>query len=177
MADVKVSALTADTAPTDDDLVYTVNDAGGTPASRKVTLANLAAGAPFTARYAPKTAFPYMVAVACSDMTTALTTGTTKAYWNNPWDATLTLVKVRATLATSGSGSTVVDVNEGAGAGTTLLSTKITIDASELDSDNATAPVISDSSIAADARITFDIDTAGTGAAGLIVYLWVTLAV
>src|SRR6187431_2691571 len=36
----KVSALTADTAPTDDDLVYTVNDAGGTPASRKVTLAN-----------------------------------------------------------------------------------------------------------------------------------------
>jgi hypothetical protein len=41
VADVKVSALTADTAPTDDDLVYTVNDAGGTPASRKVTLANL----------------------------------------------------------------------------------------------------------------------------------------
>jgi hypothetical protein len=41
MADTKVSALTADTAPTSDDLIYTVTDPGGTPASRKVTIANL----------------------------------------------------------------------------------------------------------------------------------------
>jgi hypothetical protein len=37
----KVTELTADPAPTSDDLTMTVNDPGGTPASRKVTLANL----------------------------------------------------------------------------------------------------------------------------------------
>lgn len=41
MADTKVSALTADTSPTVDDLLYIVDDPGGTPASRKVTVANL----------------------------------------------------------------------------------------------------------------------------------------
>lgn len=40
MADSKLSALTADTSPTSDDLVYVVNDPGGTPGSKKVTLAN-----------------------------------------------------------------------------------------------------------------------------------------
>jgi hypothetical protein len=43
MADTKVSALTADASPTSDDLIYTVNSPGGTPASRKVTLANVMA--------------------------------------------------------------------------------------------------------------------------------------
>lgn len=37
----KVTALTADATPSTDDLVYTVNDPGGTPASRKATLANV----------------------------------------------------------------------------------------------------------------------------------------
>lgn len=41
MADQKASALTADASPTTDDIVYVVNDPGGTPASRKVTLSNL----------------------------------------------------------------------------------------------------------------------------------------
>ena len=40
----KISALTADTAPTFDDLVATVTDPAGTPASRKVTLGNLSQG-------------------------------------------------------------------------------------------------------------------------------------
>lgn len=40
-ADTKVSALTADTTPTSDDLIYTVNDPGGTPASRKVVISDL----------------------------------------------------------------------------------------------------------------------------------------
>ncbi len=41
MADAKISALSADTSPTSDDLIVTVNDPGGTPANKKVTLANL----------------------------------------------------------------------------------------------------------------------------------------
>ena len=44
MADSKLTALTEDTAPTSDDLVYTVTDPGGTPASRKATLTNLGKG-------------------------------------------------------------------------------------------------------------------------------------
>lgn len=44
MADTKVSALTEDTAPGSDSLVYTVDAPGGTPASRRVTLANLYKG-------------------------------------------------------------------------------------------------------------------------------------
>lgn len=126
----------------------------------------------------PKATFPGSVTIALSDMTTQITTGTTKAYWVNPFDTALTITKVKATLATAGSGSTVVDINEGSGAGTSILSTKITIDANETDSDDATnAPVISDSSIAADGRLTFDIDTAGTSAAGLQVTILFTRAV
>jgi hypothetical protein len=40
MANAKITALSADTAPTSDDLIVTVNDAGGSPANKKVTLAN-----------------------------------------------------------------------------------------------------------------------------------------
>lgn len=40
-ADSKVSSLTNDASPSSDDLIYTVNDPGGTPADRKVTLNNL----------------------------------------------------------------------------------------------------------------------------------------
>lgn len=41
MADQKLTALTAMTSPTTDDLLYIVDDPSGTPASRKITLANL----------------------------------------------------------------------------------------------------------------------------------------
>lgn len=40
MPDLKISGLTADTTPTSDDLIATVTDPAGTPANRKVTLAN-----------------------------------------------------------------------------------------------------------------------------------------
>jgi hypothetical protein len=41
MADTKITALTEDTTPSTDDLIVTVNDPGGSPANRKVTLGNL----------------------------------------------------------------------------------------------------------------------------------------
>lgn len=101
---------------------------------------------------------------ALSDMTTALTTGTNKNYWYAP-AAGMTIKFVRATLATaSSSGTPTFDINE---AGTSILSTKITIDANEWDSFTAaTPPVISDTAIAANAKVDFDIDVAGTAAAG-----------
>ena len=41
MADSKLTALTADTSPTSDDVAYVVDAPGGTPVSKKVTLANI----------------------------------------------------------------------------------------------------------------------------------------
>lgn len=46
MANTKISALTADAAPTADDLVVTVNDPGGTPATRKATITNFTKAIP-----------------------------------------------------------------------------------------------------------------------------------
>ena len=111
--------------------------------------------------------------IACSDETTALTTGTAKATFRMPAAGTLTAVRASVTTAPAGS-ALVVDINEG---GTTVLSTKLSIDATEKTSTTAaTAAVISDSALAADAEITIDIDQIGstTAGAGLKVQLEVT---
>lgn len=101
--------------------------------------------------------------VALSDEETDLTTGTGKASFHMPFAMTLTGVK--ATVNTAPTGATItVDINEG---GTTILSTKLTIDASEKTSSTAaTAAVISDSALANDAELTFDIDQVGSTVAG-----------
>lgn len=44
MADVKLTALTAATTASSDDLLYLVDDPGGAPASKKITVANLLGG-------------------------------------------------------------------------------------------------------------------------------------
>jgi hypothetical protein len=97
------------------------------------------------------------------DETTAITTGTSKLIFYFP--AAWTVTGVYAGLSTvSSSGIPTIDINE---AGTTILSTKLTIDASENTSGTAaTAAVISDSSIAANAQMSIDFDVAGTGAKG-----------
>jgi hypothetical protein len=101
--------------------------------------------------------------VACSDETTALTTGVAKVTFRMPYAMTLTGVKASVTTAPTGAVLTV-DINEG---GTTILSTKLTIDATEKTSTTAATPaVISDSALAADAEITIDIDTVGSTVAG-----------
>jgi len=108
------------------------------------------------------------IIIAVGDETTAITTGTAKVTWRMPYAFTVTAVRSSLTTVSS-SGLPTVDINE---SGTTILSTKLTIDASEFTSTTAaTAAVISDSSLADDAEMTIDIDTAGTGAKGLKVYL------
>lgn len=219
MANTKISALTADTAPTADDLVVTVNDPGGTPATRKATITNLtkaipavigdsgsggtkglvpapgagdaaagkflkadgtfavpsggapggSAGGGLSGTY-PNPSVKTVIAIAASDETTALTTGTAKVTFRMPHAMTLT--DIRASLSTAQASGSIftVDVNEG---GTTIISTKITIDNTEKTSTTATTPpVISDSALADDAEITIDIDQVGDGTAkGLKVYL------
>jgi hypothetical protein len=114
---------------------------------------------------------PVEFCVVLSDETTAITTGTAKATIRAPYAFTVTAVRASLTTASS-SGIPTVDINE---SGTTILSTKLTIDASEKTSTTAaTAAVISDASIADDAELTFDIDVAGTGATGLKVWIYGT---
>lgn len=114
------------------------------------------------------TGLPVEFCIAMSDETTAITTGNAKVTWRAPYAFTVT--EVRSSLTTvSSSGLPTVDINE---SGTTILSTKLTIDANEKTSTTAaTPPVISDTAIADDAEMTMDIDVAGTGAAGLKVWI------
>lgn len=107
--------------------------------------------------------------VAASDETTAITTGTAKVTFRMPYAFTLT--NIRGSLNTvSSSGSPLIDINE---AGTSVATTnKLLIDVSEETSVSAaTAITITDTSLADDAEMTIDIDTAGTGAKGLKVCL------
>lgn len=103
-----------------------------------------------------------------SDLTTDLTTGTSKAYFRAPHGFTLTGVR-SSLIDASSSGLVTVDINVN---GSTILSTKLSIDATEKTSTTAATPaVISNSTITDDAEITFDIDAAGNDAKGLIVTL------
>lgn len=108
------------------------------------------------------------IIIAVGDETTAVAVGTGKVTFRMPYAFTLTAVRASLTTASS-SGTPTIDINEG---GASILSTKLTIDATEKTSTTAAVPaVISDGALADDAEITIDIDTAGTGAAGLKVYL------
>lgn len=109
------------------------------------------------------------IGVACSDETTALTTGTAKVTFRMPFAMTLTAVRASVTTAPTGS-TLIVDINE---AGSTILSTKLSIDASEKTSTTAaTAAVISDTALADDAEITIDIDQVGSTVAGAGLKVW-----
>lgn len=113
------------------------------------------------------------IGIACSDETTALTAGTAKATFRMPFAFTLLsgAAGVRASVTTAPTGSVItVDINE---SGTTILSTKLTIDATEKTSTTAATPaVISDTSLADDAEITIDFDTVGSTIAGAGLKVW-----
>ena len=83
----------------------------------------------------------------------------------------MTLTGIRASVTTAPESTPIiVDVNE---SGSTILSTKLSIDASEKTSETAaTAAVISDSALADDAEITVDIDQVGSTTAGAGLKIW-----
>ena len=88
-----------------------------------------------------------------------------------PYSYTLDEVRASLTGAGGSSGTTTIDINE---AGSTILSTKITIDYGDTTSVGASAaPVISDTSLADNAVMTIDIDalTGDADETGLKVYL------
>lgn len=107
------------------------------------------------------------IIIACSDETTDLTIGLAKVTFRMPFAMTLFAGKegIRASVNTAPVGSTIeVDINEG---GSSILSTILSIDASEKTSYTATNEVvISDTTLADDAEITIDIDQIGSSTAG-----------
>lgn len=104
--------------------------------------------------------------IAVSDESTALTTGTAKVSFRMPYAFTLTAgaggITASCNQAPTGAVLTV-DVNE---AGSTILSTKLTIAIGSTTSVGGTAPVISDVNLAANALMTIDIDQIGSSNAG-----------
>lgn len=113
----------------------------------------------------------WAVQLACSDLTTALTTGTSKGYFRMPYSMNVTEVMASVLTAPTGTGNLTVDINKN---GTSILSTKLTFDAGEKTTVTASTPaVISTSAFALDDEVTVDIDAVSgtvTGT-GLIVTL------
>jgi hypothetical protein len=112
--------------------------------------------------------------IAVSDETTDLATGPDKVYFRMPYAGTL--LAVRASVNTAPTDANIeVDIYENTGGGpVSVLSTVLSIDASEKTSTTAAVPaVISDSALANDAEITIDIDQVGSTikGKGLKVYL------
>ena len=109
------------------------------------------------------------IGFAVSDESQDLTVGTNKLTFRMPFAMNLTEVKASVGTAPTGA-NLVVDINEG---GTTILSTKLSIDAGEETSETAATPaVISDASLAEDAEITIDIDQIGSTVAGAGLKVW-----
>ncbi len=177
MADTKLSALTALTGASvaTGDLLY-IDDISATT-SKSITVDQLRQASPFTGAFAARATFNVWLEVACSDDTTAIGAATDKATFRNPFGGTLTVTGVRCHVKSAcTTGTFTVDIND---SGTTILSTKLTLDATEKTSQTAaTPPVISDSSIADDAIITVDVDNAGDGTAtGLKIVILGTVVV
>jgi len=154
MADVKISALTAASALAGTEVLPIVQSTT-TKKTTAQAVANLAL---------------VPIGIAASDEATALTTGTAKVTFRMPFAFTLSAVRASLTVAQASGSVLMVDINEG---GTSILSTKLTIDNTEKTSTTAaTAAVISDTALADDAEMTIDIDQVGDGTAkGLKVWL------
>ena len=108
-------------------------------------------------------AIPTEIQFACSDETTDLAVATSVITFRMPYAMTLTEVRASVTTAPTGAAITV-DINQTAA---TILSTKLTIDATEKTSTTAATPaVISTSALTDDSEITVDIDAIGSTIAG-----------
>lgn len=85
----------------------------------------------------------------------------------------MTLSDIRMSLGTAQTSGNIitVDVNE---SGSSILSTKLTVDNGEKTSTTATTPpVISDTALADDSEITFDIDQVGDGTGRRIIVTFI----
>ena len=109
--------------------------------------------------------------IAVSDQTSNLETGTGVMTFQMPFGFELTEIP-KASVKTVATGSTIIfDINV---AGSTILSTKLSIDISETGSSSASTPaVLSSTSIANNAIVSIDIDQIGSTNTGIgaLIYL------
>ena len=116
-----------------------------------------------------KAYLPVKIGVQIGAQDTDLTTGTGKQSFRMPYAMTLTEVQMDVTTAPTGA-NLIVDINKNA---VTMLSTKLSIDASETTSRTATTPaVISVSALAQDDIVSFDIDQIGSTTSGQNLTVW-----
>jgi hypothetical protein len=104
-----------------------------------------------------------VLVIACSDEITPITAAANKVKFRMPY--AMTVSAVRASLSTAQTSGSIftVDIHE---SGTTILSTKLTIDNTETTSTTAAAAaVISDTALADNAEITIDVDQIGDNTA------------
>lgn len=105
----------------------------------------------------------YCLGVALAQLDTDIEVATGVAKFPFPEDATLTQVFIRLSTAPTGS-SVIYDINA---SGSSILTNKITIDATEYNSlDAATQPTFSDTNIDEGEAITIDCDQIGATVAG-----------
>lgn len=108
------------------------------------------------------------IQIACSDLTTDITTGATKGYLPMPYDATFIDATVNLLIPGSSTGIEVDILKNG----TTTLSTPLTTDATENTSTTATTSlVISETDLQKDDAITFDFNTVPVGAKSVVITL------
>ena len=143
MADSKISALTAATTVALTDTLAIVQSSTTKVATFQMVV----------------DAIPTEIQFACSDEATDLAAAMGVITFRMPYAMTLTEVRASVTTAPTGSAITV-DINQTAA---TILSTKLTIDATEKTSTTAATPaVISTSALTDDSEITVDIDVIGS---------------
>lgn len=126
----------------------------------------------------PRASWPNVgriIAFKVIDDSTTLTTGQAKIIFNVPEELDNTLVVAAHAFVTTVSSSGAITIQlRNVTDSVDLLGTEITIDASEFDSYTAaTPPVITfaNAQLSKSDRIAVDVDSAGTGAKGLSVYL------
>ena len=158
MADKKISDLGANNTLSGSEYVELVQSGANVKALLSAVKTWVINGLATTAQAKAE----YLV-LAASDESTALTAGTGKITFRIPYAFTVSAVRASLTTAQTSGSILTVDIND---SGTSILSTKLTIDNTEKTSTTAaTAPVISDTSLADDAEITIDIDQVGDGTA------------
>ena len=103
------------------------------------------------------------LAVPISDEINNLTVGVAKSTFRWPYTGVVQKVKTSVTVAPTGT-TVIIDINKN---GTSVLSTKLSIDATEKTSVTAAiAAVLSDTAFVEDDEITIDIDQVGSTLAG-----------
>lgn len=163
----EIVAIAAKTVPVDDD-VFVMEDSADGDEKKSLKYSDLQDGLIIAQSQISDSLVIITVTIMGDD--TDLAVAVAERTFRMPLAMTLTDIRVSLKTAPTGAIATF-DLNE---SGSTVLSTKVTIDEGGLSSVGATTPpVISDSALADDAQMTIDIDTIGTTipGGGAIMYL------